>query len=113
MILGFGTTYRNDRNSKGGGLLLNIREDVPSKRLSRKKSYDIETQIVEINIKKRKWFLNGSYNPNKNQILYHFQCFNHIIHEYNSEYNNFVFIDNFNMNVNDSYMKELKTQNSD
>ena len=75
-----------------------IREDIPSKRLSCKTNYDIETLIVEINLKKRKWFLNRSYNRNKNQIFYHFECLNRILDKCNSEYDNFVFIGNFNVN---------------
>ena len=78
-----------------------IREDIPSKRLSCKTNHHIETVIVEMNLKKRKWFLNGSYNPNKNQILHHLECLNRILHEYNSEYDNFVFIGDFNVNVNE------------
>ena len=104
---GFGTPYRYDRKSKGGGLLLYTREDIPYKLLSFKTNYDIETLIVEINLKEKKWFLNGSYNPNKTQISHHPECLNRILNEYNSEYDNFVFIGDFNVNVNESSIKEL------
>ena len=83
-IEGFRTPYRHDRKSKCGGLLLYIREYIPIKHLSCKANYDIETLIVEINLKKGKWFLNGSYNPNKDQISHHLKCFNRILDEYNS-----------------------------
>ena len=49
--------------------------------------------------------MNGSYNPNKNQILHHLECLNRILDEYNSDYDNFVFIGDFNINVNGSYIK--------
>ena len=65
LIKGFNAPYRFDRNSKGGGLLLYIREDLPSKVLTYSCNCDIETLLVEINLRKRKWLLNGSYNPNK------------------------------------------------
>ena len=65
---GFNATCRQDRNRTGGGLLLSVREDVPSRILNPKSKTDIETLSVEINLKKRKWFLNCSYNPHKNQI---------------------------------------------
>ena len=52
LIEDFGTAYRHGRNFKGGGLLLYIREDVLSKRLSCKINYDTETLIVETNLKK-------------------------------------------------------------
>ena len=65
LIKGFSAPYRFDRNSKGGGLLFYIREDIPSKILTYSSNCDIETLLVEINLRKRKWLLNGSYNPNK------------------------------------------------
>ena len=49
--------------------------------------------------------MNGSYNPNKNQILHHLECLNRILDEYDSDYDNFVFIGDFNINVNESYIK--------
>ena len=83
-----------------------IREDISSKRSSCKTDYDIEN-----NFKKRKWFLNGSYNPNKNQILHHLECLNRILDEYDSDYDNFVFIGDFNINVNESYIKTFCNSN--
>ena len=79
--------------------------------MSCKTNYDIETLIVEINLKKRKWFLNVSYSPNKKQISHYLECLNRISVEYNSEYDNFVFISDFNVNVNESPMKKFYNLN--
>ena len=49
-----------------------------------KTNYDIEILLVEINLIKRKWFLNGSYNPIKNQISHHLEFLNRILEEYSS-----------------------------
>ena len=68
LIKGFSVPYRFDKNSKGSGLLFYIREDIPSKILTYSSNCDIETLLVEVNLKKRKWLLNGSCNPNKSQI---------------------------------------------
>ena len=51
--------------------------------------------------------MNGSYNPNKNQVLHHLECLSRILDEHNSEYDNSVFIGDFNVNVNESSMKEF------
>ena len=51
--------------------------------------------------------MNGSYNPNKNQISHHFECSNRILDQYNSEYDIFVFIGDFKVNVNESSIKEF------
>ena len=64
-IEGFITPYRYDRNDKGGGFLLYIREDIPSRLLKSKSQCNVKSLSVEINLKKRKWFLNCSYNPQK------------------------------------------------
>ena len=64
----FSIPYRYDRNGKGGRLLLYIREDMQSKLIIRKSKCNIETLSVAINLRKRKWFLNCSYNPHQNSI---------------------------------------------
>ena len=85
-IKGFSAPYRQDRNRAGEGLLLFVREDVPSRVLNPKSKTDIETLSVEINLRKRKWFLNCSYNPHKNQISNHLECLNRLINECNTYY---------------------------
>ena len=68
---------------------------------------DAETLLIEINLRKRKWLLNGSHNPNKSQISHHLECLNRLLDEYSKKCENYVFIDDFNVNISDSYMKEF------
>ena len=63
LLHGFSVPYRLDGNSKGGGILLFVREDIPSTLLNGKSKTGIESISVEINLRKRKWSLNCSYNP--------------------------------------------------
>ena len=56
----FSEPYRFDRNSSGGGIILYIREDIPSKLVLTKMT--IEGFFVEINLRKKRWFLCCSYN---------------------------------------------------
>ena len=58
------TTYRLDRNANGGGILFYIREDMQSTPLNFDMS--IESFFIEVNIRKKKWLVVGTYNPNKN-----------------------------------------------
>ena len=51
-IHGFSEPYRFDRNSSGGGILLYIREDIPSKLILTKMT--IERFFVEINLRKKR-----------------------------------------------------------
>ena len=63
-IDGFSIPYRLDRNRNGGSVTFYVREDIPSKLLS-KHSFkeDIEGLIVEINFRKSKWLLGGNLSP--------------------------------------------------
>ena len=64
LIDGFSTLYRLDRNSNGGGLMLFVREDIPSN-LIEAEAKPIEGFYVELNLRNDKWLLNCSYNPTK------------------------------------------------
>ena len=77
------TTYRLDRNANGGGILLYIREDIPSTLLNFDMS--IESIFIEINIRKKKWLLVGTYNPNKNLISNHLKEIGKNLDNYSSK----------------------------
>ena len=54
-IDGFKTPYRLDRNQNGGGVMLYIREDIPSKSLTEiKLDNEIENIFIEINLRSNK-----------------------------------------------------------
>ena len=51
-IDGFTTPYRLDRNQNGGGIMLYIRQDIPSKSLTEiKYDNEIENIFIEINLR--------------------------------------------------------------
>ena len=53
-ICGFGMAYRYDRNLMGGGVLLYIIDDIPTKLLKHDFGTNIKNLSVEINLRKRK-----------------------------------------------------------
>ena len=59
LIEGFSTPYRLDRDSKGGGILLYVREDIPSNLIA------FEDKPIE------KLFINFSCKPYKSEIKEH------------------------------------------
>ena len=68
----YSTPYSLGRTSHGGGILLYIREDIPSKMLKfRSVQNNFEGFFVEINLRKKKWFLSCSYNPTRKNIVNH------------------------------------------
>ena len=71
MIDGYQVPLRFDRNDNGGGLLLDFRDYIPCKKLKIEFNSEIEAIAIEINLKKRKWVLIGTYNPQKDMIKNH------------------------------------------
>ena len=63
---GFTPPYRLDRNCHGGGILVYVREDIPSKLIEMNSS--VESISIELNLRKRKWLVNCFYNDNNSNI---------------------------------------------
>ena len=63
-IDGFSTLYRLDRNRNGGGIIIYIKEDIPSKIVTKNcLRKGIEALFIELNFRKCKWLLCGLYYP--------------------------------------------------
>ena len=94
---GYSEPYRFDRNRNGGGVLIYIREDIPSKLLAdHKLPHDIEGIFVELNLRKKKWLLFGSYHPPSQSDEYFFHQVKKGIDMYNKFYERFLLIEDFN-----------------
>ena len=71
LLNGYSTTFQLDRNAHGGGILLYVREDIPSKLLLVEENL-IEGFFVETNLgNKKKRLLSFSYNPKKTSLSHH------------------------------------------
>ena len=104
-IEGFTTPHRYHRNDKRGGLLFYIREDIPSGLLQCKSQCNIESLSVEINLKKRKRFLNCCHNPKRSSVSRHLECLNYVIDEHIKAYDNFILIGDFNVGIDENFRK--------
>ena len=71
VIDGFSTPYRLDRDSNGGGIMLYVREDIPSNLLATDEKNHIKSFYVELDLCNEKWLINCSYNPNKTMLCNH------------------------------------------
>ena len=78
MIEGFTTPYRLDRNGSGGGILVYIRDDIPSKLIPTDFS-NREGFFLELNLRKKKWVLCCSYNPHSNFIETHMESIGKVL----------------------------------
>ena len=64
LVPGFSKPFRLDRNKNGGGVMIYVREDIPSKLLIKHVlPSDIECIFLELNFRKFKWLLVGTYHP--------------------------------------------------
>ena len=60
---GFSKPYRLDRNKNGGGIMIFIRDTISSKILEKHVfPNDVESIFVELNFRKCKWLLCGTYH---------------------------------------------------
>ena len=66
-IPGFTSPFRRERNEFGGGIMVFVTKDLPSKVISKETS-SIEGMFIELNFRKKNWLLRCSYNPNFNTI---------------------------------------------
>ena len=68
LIEGHTPPFRLDRDNNGGGIMPFVRKDSPCKLLS-VENHSMEGFYVEINLRKTKWLLCCSYNPNRSKIV--------------------------------------------
>ena len=103
---GYSVPFRFDRNRNDGGILLHIRDDLPSKLLSINKN--IEGFFVDINLRnKKKWLLSCSYNPTKMQISNHLAELSKNTDLYLTKYDQLLFLGDFDAGVEDSSVKKF------
>ena len=113
---GYSEPYRLDRNRNGGGVLIYIREDIPSKKLTRHAfPDDIEGLFIEINLRKCKWLLMGSYHPPSQSDQHYFDSVGRALDIYNDSYGKFLLLGDFNSEETepclDSFLYEYEAKN--
>ena len=93
-IPGFSMPYRLDRNQFGGGIMIYVREGIPSKLL--KLETDYEGLLFELNLKKEKWLISCSYNPHVQNINRHLDLLQKSIEVIACKYENLLILGDFN-----------------
>ena len=89
---GFAKLLRLDRNSKGGGIMLFIRDNIPFRLLKLGKLVSkTEAFFIEINFRKKIWLCCG-YNPNKSLIDKFIYDIGKVLDSYIDNYDNFFIV---------------------
>ena len=105
---GYSTPFRLDRNSHGGGILLYVREDIPAKLINNTNfDNDIEAMFIEIKLRKKKWLLSVSYNPQKALTGKHLQAVGKNLDICSGRYENVIIMRDFNTEPTESAMGEF------
>ena len=124
LIEGFKTPYRQDRNKFGGGVMIYIREDIPSKILEKHAFPDvpfdnndnlgpIEGIFIELNFRKSRWLLFGSYHRPKQSDNYYFEKITYALDFYAKYYDKFLLTGDFNIEEHEPTLDAfLKQHNS-
>ena len=99
LIGGFSKPYKLDCDSLVGGVLLYVREDIPTN-LIEIETKRIEGIYVEINLRNDKWLINCLYSPHKNMIGNHLRAL-----IYSTSYDNFFILGDFNINIEEQHIK--------
>ena len=113
LLNGFCKPYRLDRSSNGGGILLYVRDDIPSRLLTDYKIKDnLELFFVEVNIRKKKWLFGCSYNPHKNNISNHLHHLNKDLDVYLNSFDNILIMGDLNSEDSENFLNGFCNVNS-
>ena len=79
-------------------MLLYVRDDIPPKQIKLKfiENEAFEGFFAEINLRKIKWLLCCSYNPDKNKILSYIHVISKALDDMRKNYDNFILLGDFN-----------------
>ena len=105
LMSNFSNVYRLDRNDKGGGIMLFVKDNLitfPVSGFCFLEKTDIF--CVELNLRKQKWLIFCCYNPHIHLMKDHLQQIKNAIDYYSKSYENIILIGDFNVEICDSHM---------
>ena len=105
LIEGYIEPYCFDRKRNRGGVLIHVREDIPSKLLADPKlPRDIEGIFLELYLRKYKWLLFGSYQPPRQSDEY---FFNNGLDIYSKFYDKYMLVWDFEREESEPCLRQF------
>ena len=98
--------FRSDRNAKGGGILMYVRDDIRCKLISMCNS-TIESLFIELKLRNKKWLLCCSQNSHRRFISNHLIDIGKNLDLLSTNYDNILMLGHFNVEVENSLLKEF------
>ena len=103
LVTGFSVPYSLHQNRNGGRIMIFIRDDIPSRVLMRHIfPDDIKGLFIELNFRKAKWLLFGTYHPKIQSDSYYFNNLNKALDLY-SHYDKKLLVGDFNTELSDAW----------
>ena len=107
-IGGFKKPYRLDRNAFGGGILIYVRQYIPSNQLKKHTfAANIEGIFIEINLRKSKLLLLGTYHPPTQDKKFYFENIGRALDYYSQKYEKILLAGDFNANEEEINMSNF------
>ena len=108
LISCFSTPFRLGRNKTDGGLFIYVREDIPSKQLNNHSfSEGIEGIFVELNLRKTKWLILGTYHTPSQNDKFYFDDVGRALEIYNNKYDQILLAGGFNAVVHKTVLNNF------
>ena len=108
LISGFAKPLRLDRNSRGGGIMLFIRDNIPFRLLKPGNlPSNTEALFIEINLRKKKWLMCCGYNPNKSLINKFTYDISKVLNSFIGNFDNFLVVGDLNSEITESSIHEF------
>ena len=95
--------YRLDRNEYGGGILVYVREDIPSKLIPMQSS-SIEGFFIELNLR---WLLSCNYNSHRSLILEHLSIIENDLDILSANYDKIFLMGDFNAEPRNHFLMDF------
>ena len=106
LISGFAKPLRLDKNSRVGGTMLFIKDNIPF-RLLKPGNLPSNTQ-TEKSLRKKKWLMSCGYNPNRSLInKFTFDISKALDFHISNNYDNFLIIEDLNSEIIERLMNEF------
>ena len=97
-----------DRNKHGGGVMIFVNDDIPSNS-ARKHTLpdDIEGMFIEINLRKTKWLILGTYRPPSQPDDDFFKAVGNALDQHPKTYEKFLLLEDFNAEDTEPILSEI------
>ena len=105
---GFNTPFRRDCSKYSGGLMVYVRDNIPSRYISKFTiPNDIQILPFELNLRKRKWLVLSLYKPPSQNNEYFIDNLELVLEYYLACYDDYILIGDFNLQISDACLNNF------